>query len=200
MSREVAESHHRFRQRFGTARCARSRRGMCWRARTTWGRVNAAAKRVGSRRVFIAALVWVGVVVPFNHLIPAPPFDLEPATFALIVFALGGIGLSGLFVIPLAIVAAVADYDHRRSGQRREAMYFAVYFFALKLNFGISTVVSGALLQVLGSPLGVQVTGPVGGVAALAGAWLFRRYPEQEVLQAARRETDPPVSQSPPRR
>ena len=162
--------------------------------------VNIAAKRVGARRVLIAALVAAGLVVPLLHLIPAPPFDLEPATFALIVFALGGIGLSGLFVIPLAIVAAVADYDHRRSGQRREAMYFAVYFFALKLNFGISTVVSGALLQVLGSPLGVQVTGPVGGVAALAGAWLFRRYPEQEVLQAARRETDPPVSQSPPRR
>jgi glycoside/pentoside/hexuronide:cation symporter, GPH family len=156
--------------------------------------VNAAAKRVGPRRVMLAALVCVGLTQPLLHLIPTPPFGLEPATFALIVFGLGGIGLSGLFIVPFAIVAAVADYDHHRSGQRREAMYFAVYFFAIKLNFGISTVVSGALLQGLGSPLGVQVTGPIGGVAALAGAWLFRRYPEQEVLRAARLEPAPSVS------
>jgi glycoside/pentoside/hexuronide:cation symporter, GPH family len=156
--------------------------------------VNAAMKRAGSRRVMLATLISVGVVVPLNHLIPTPPFGLEPAAFALFVFALGGIGLSGLFIVPFAIIAAVADFDHDRSGQRREAMYFAVYFFALKLNLGISVVVSGALLQTLGSPLGIQVTGPLGGAAALAGAWLFRRYPEQEVLQAARREPAPHLS------
>jgi len=156
--------------------------------------VNAVAKRAGARRVMIAALVWVGVVVPLNYLIPTPPFGLSPATFTLILFGLGGIGLSGMFIVPLTIVAAVADYDHHRSGQRREAMYFAVYFFTLKLNIGISTVVSGALLQVLGPPLGIQVTGPLGGIAALAGAWLFRRYPEQEVLRAARREPTVPLT------
>jgi glycoside/pentoside/hexuronide:cation symporter, GPH family len=150
--------------------------------------VNAAAKRVGARRVMLATLVSVGLVQPMLHLIPAPPFGLAPATFALIVFALGGIGLSGLFIVPFAIVAAVADYDQRRSGQRREAMYFAVYFFAIKLNFGITTIVSGVLLETLGSPLGIQITGPIAGTLALAGAWLFRRYPEQEVLRAARRE------------
>jgi glycoside/pentoside/hexuronide:cation symporter, GPH family len=156
--------------------------------------VNAVTKRVGARRVMIAALVWVGVVVTLLYLIPTPPFGLTPATYTLILFALGGIGLSGMFIVPLTIVAAVADYDHHRSGQRREAMYFAVYFFALKINIGISTVVSGALLQVLGSPLGIQVTGPLGGIAALAGAWLFRRYPEQEVLRAVRREPTVPLT------
>lgn len=156
--------------------------------------VNAAAKRVGLRRVMLAALVAVGLAVPLLYLIPAPPFGLEPATFALIVFGLGGIGLSGLFIVPFAIVAATADYDHHRSGQRREAMYFAVYFFAVKLNFGISTLMSGALLQTLGSPLGIQVTGPIAGITALLGAWLFRRYPEQEVVRAARRQDTPAIS------
>jgi glycoside/pentoside/hexuronide:cation symporter, GPH family len=156
--------------------------------------VNAAAKRVGLRRVLLGALVSTGFVVPLLYLIPSPPFGLEPATFGLIVFALGGIGLSGLAIVPFAIIAAVADYDHHRTGQRREAMYFAVYFFVIKINFGISFVVSGALLQTFGSPLGIQVTGPIAGIAALAGAWLFRRYPEQDVLQAARREPAPPLS------
>ncbi len=148
--------------------------------------VNAATKRVGLRRVMIAALVASGLVLPLLHLIPSPPLGFEPATFALLVFGLGGIGLAGLFVVPSAIIAAVADYDHHTSGQRREAMYFAVYWFVVKVNVGISTLVSTLLLQTLGSPVGIQVTGPLGGVAALAGAWLFRRYPEHEVLRAAR--------------
>ncbi len=148
--------------------------------------VNAATKRVGLRRVMIAALVVSGVVMPLVHLIPSPPFGLEPATFALLVFGLGGIGLAGLFIVPSAIIAAVADYDHHTSGQRREAMHFAVYGFIVKVNIGISTVVSGLLLQTLGSPLGIQITGPLAGIAALAGAWLFLRYPEDEVVRAAR--------------
>jgi glycoside/pentoside/hexuronide:cation symporter, GPH family len=150
--------------------------------------VNAATKRFGLRRVMIAALVASGIVLPSVHLIPSPPFGLEPATFALLVFGLGGIGLAGLFIVPSAIIAAVADYDHHTSGQRREAMYFAVYWFVAKVNIGLSTVVSGLLLQTLGSPLGIRITGPLAGASALAGAWLFLRYPEHEVLRAARAE------------
>jgi glycoside/pentoside/hexuronide:cation symporter, GPH family len=148
--------------------------------------VNAATKRFGLRRVMIAALVASALAQPLLFLIPSPPFGLEPAPFALLVFGLGGVGLAGLFIVPSAIIAAVADYDHHTSGQRREAMYFAVYWFVVKVNIGISTLVSGLLLQTLGSPLGVQITGPLGGLAALAGAWLFLRYPEHEVVRAAR--------------
>jgi glycoside/pentoside/hexuronide:cation symporter, GPH family len=150
--------------------------------------VNAATKRVGLRRVMIAALVASGLVQPLIHFVPSPPFGLEPATFALLVFGLAGIGLAGLFIVPSAIIAAVADYDHHTSGQRREAMHFAVYGFIVKVNIGVSTLVSGLLLQTLGSPLGIQITGPLAGIAALAGAWVFLRYPEHEVVRAARAE------------
>jgi glycoside/pentoside/hexuronide:cation symporter, GPH family len=150
--------------------------------------VNAATKRVGLRRVMIAALVASGLVQPLIHFVPSPPFGLAPATFALLVFGLGGIGLAGLFIVPSAIIAAVADYDHHTSGQRREAMHFAVYGFIVKVNIGVSTLVSGLLLQTLGSPLGIQITGPLAGIAALAGAWVFLRYPEHEVVRAARAE------------
>jgi glycoside/pentoside/hexuronide:cation symporter, GPH family len=148
--------------------------------------VNAATKRFGLRRVMIAALVASGLAQPLLFLIPSPPFTLEPAPFALMVFGLGGIGLAGLFIVPSAIIAAVADYDHHTSGQRREAMYFAVYWFTVKVNIGLSTLVAGMLLQTLGSPLGIQITGPLGGAAALAGAVIFLAYPEHEVVRAAR--------------
>jgi Na+/melibiose symporter-like transporter len=126
-------------------------------------------------------MVATGVVYPLLYLLPTPPFGWDPPTFGLLAFALAGIGLAGLFVVPDAIIAAVAEHDQRRTGHRRAAMFYGVNGFVAKVNFGVSTAVSAVLLQTLGSPVGIQVTGPVGAVAALVGAWLFRRYPEDEV-------------------
>jgi glycoside/pentoside/hexuronide:cation symporter, GPH family len=147
--------------------------------------VNAAVRRFGLRRVMIGSMVATGVVYPLLYLLPTPPFGWDPATFGLVVFGLAGIGLAGLFVVPDAIIAAVAEHDQRRTGHRRAAMFYGVNGFVAKVNFGVSTAVSAVLLQTLGSPVGIQVTGPVGAVAALAGAWLFRRYPEDEVQGTA---------------
>jgi glycoside/pentoside/hexuronide:cation symporter, GPH family len=146
---------------------------------------NGAARRVGLRRVMIASMVATGAVYPLFYLLPTPPFGFDPSTFGSIVFGLAGIGLAGLFVVPDAIIAAVADHDSRMTGQHREAMFYGVNGFVAKVNFGVSAAVSAALLQSFGSPSGLQVTGPVGGAAALLGAWLFRRYPESVVENAA---------------
>jgi glycoside/pentoside/hexuronide:cation symporter, GPH family len=143
--------------------------------------VNAAVRRRGLRQVMIGSMVATGAVYPLLYLLPTPPFGWDPPTFGLLVFGLAGIGLAGLFVVPDAIIAAVAEHDQRTTGHRRAAMFYGVNGFVAKVNFGISTAVSAVLLQTLGSPLGIQVTGPVGAVAALVGAWLFRRYPEDEV-------------------
>jgi glycoside/pentoside/hexuronide:cation symporter, GPH family len=147
--------------------------------------VNAAVRRFGLRRVMIGSMVATGVVYPLLYLLPTPPFGWDPPTFGLLAFALAGIGLAGLFVVPDAIIAAVAEHDQRRTGHRRAAMFYGVNGFVAKVNFGVSTAVSAVLLQTLGSPVGIQVTGPVGAVAALVGAWLFRRYPEDEVQGTA---------------
>jgi glycoside/pentoside/hexuronide:cation symporter, GPH family len=146
---------------------------------------NGAARRVGLRRVMLGSMVATGIVYPLLFLLPTPPFGFDPPAFGAIVFGLSGIGLAGLFVVPDAIIAAVADHDRRTTGQHREAMFYGVNGFVAKVNFGVSAAVSAALLQSFGSPLGLQVTGPVGGAAALLGAWLFRRYPESVVEQAA---------------
>jgi glycoside/pentoside/hexuronide:cation symporter, GPH family len=143
--------------------------------------VNAAVRRLGLRRVMIGSMVATGVVYPLLHLLPTPPFGWDPPTFGLVVFGLAGIGLAGLFVVPDAIIAAVADHDQRTTGRRRAAMFYGVNGFVAKVNFGVSTAVSAVLLQTLGSPVGIQITGPVGALAAIVGAWLFLRYPEDEV-------------------
>ena len=147
--------------------------------------VNRLSKRVGLKRMMVASLAGFALVLPLIAAFPTPPRGLSPLAFGVVVMALAGVPLAGFFVVPDAIIAAVADLEQQRSGQRREGMYFGVNGLLLKLNLGVSTVVSGALLQVWGDPLGLQVTGPVAAVAMLLGAAVFLRYPEAEV-EAAR--------------
>jgi GPH family glycoside/pentoside/hexuronide:cation symporter len=89
-------------------------------------------------------------------------------------------------VVPDAIVAAVSDLEERLSGQRREAMYFGAQGFILKLALGLSTVITGGLLDYFGKtveqPLGIQLTGPVAALFIVVGAIIFFYYPEREVV------------------
>ncbi len=152
--------------------------------------VNRISKRVGLKRVMIASLVGFAVVFPLIALFPTPPFGLPHLAFGVIVMAIAGIPLAGFFIVPDAIIAAVADLELERSGQRREGMYFGVNGLTLKINLGISTLVSGALLQFAGDPVGLQLTGPVSAVAVAIGALVFLRYPEADV-EAARAAVRP---------
>jgi len=92
--------------------------------------------------------------------------------------------------VPDAIVAAVSDLEVKLSGQKREAMYFGAQGFILKLAMGLSTLITGALLQLFGStitaPLGIQLTGPVSALFILIGVLVFARYPEEEVMSYQR--------------
>ncbi len=149
---------------------------------------NVLAKRRGLKAVMVGSLVLFAACFPFLYFLGDPPFGLAPLTYGLAVMALAGVPLAGFFIVPDAIIAAVADLERAQSGQRREGMYFGVNGLLLKVNLGISTVVSGALLQFGGDPFGLQLTGPVAGAAVALGALVFTRYPERQV-EATRRAT-----------
>lgn len=149
--------------------------------------VSRAAKHLGLKRVMVASLAGFAVVLPAIALLRSPPLSIPPVVAAIVVMGLAGLPLAGFFIVPDAIVAAVADVGQRDTGERREGMFYGVQGLTLKLNLGVSTLVSAGLLQFAGDPLGVELTGPVAGVALAIGAVVFLRYPEDEV-EAARAE------------
>lgn len=148
--------------------------------------VNILSKRVGLKAVMMFALVSFLILLPFFYFLGQPMFGLTPEVFGYILMGLAGLPLAVIFIVPDAIVAAVSDLEQKLSGQRREAMYFGAQGFILKLAMGLSTLITGALLQLFGStiaqPLGIQLTGPVSALFILIGVIVFFRYPEKEVM------------------
>jgi GPH family glycoside/pentoside/hexuronide:cation symporter len=147
--------------------------------------VNILAKKLGLKAMMMFALVAFLVLLPLYYFLGQPAAGLTPEVFGYILLGLTGLPLAVIFIVPDAIVAAVSDLEATLSGQRREAMYFGAQGFILKMAMGLSTLITGALLQVFGSsaavPLGIQLTGPVSAIFILIGALVFSRYPEKEV-------------------
>lgn len=147
--------------------------------------VNITSKKTGLKAVMMFALVAFMVLLPLFYFLGRPVLGLTPEVFGYIIMGLAGLPLAVIFIVPDAIVAEVSDLEGKLSGQKREAMYFGAQGFILKLALGLSTVITGALLQVFGStpdqPLGIQLTGPVSALFILVGVIVFSRYPEKEV-------------------
>ena len=156
--------------------------------------INVLSKRLGLKTMMMLSLVSFACTLPLIFFLGQPLFGLSADVCAYLIMASFGIPVSTIFIVPDAIVASLADLEEKRSGQRREAMYFGAQGFVLKLALGISTLITGALLQAFGStqasPLGVQLTGPVAAVFMLLGILVFRGYPEDLVTKGASSTTD----------
>jgi GPH family glycoside/pentoside/hexuronide:cation symporter len=141
------------------------------------------AKRVGKRIVMMMGLASFGVLSFLIALTGVVPVD--PVIWGLVCFGLFGFPTAVLLVIPNVFISELCDYDFRRTGQRREAMYFGVHGFFLKLNLGISAAVLAFFYSVFGkdiaNPLGVRLAVVAGGLVGLVGLLVVARYPEAEV-------------------
>ena len=138
--------------------------------------INIASRRFGRRNVFVWGLFTFAVLMCGIFFLG----DVG-ATGAIILFALMGLPVAIREVVPNALLAEICDLDTKRTGTRREAIFFGVQGFLNKLNIGVSGAVLAWLLVTFGKsqadPLGVQLTGPVAALFCLAGALVFMRFP-----------------------
>ena len=155
----------------------------------------------GKRWVYSACLLGTAVYMPllfFCGFIPAIPKLTQGLAMAL----LAGIPMAGVNLLPRAITADITDYDELRTGMRREGMFYATQNLFEKIGSSFSPLVL-ALVLLLGEttddPWGIRLVGPVAGVIAFFGFWVFRGYRlpgtvTQETVEAAGLELGTPSS------
>lgn len=104
------------------------------------------SKKIGKRNAFVVAMSIsvVGYLLKFWFFSPTMPW--------LIFFTLPltSFGIGGLFTLMMSMTSDVCDIDELNSGQRREGMFGAVYWWFVKLGTAISMLVSGITLKLVG--------------------------------------------------
>jgi len=132
------------------------------------------SKRLAFRRAMLGAAV-VFSLLAFVGFLPGVP----KAAQIVVVMALAGLPVAGVYLFPATLTADVIDYDSLETGFRREATYYQLHSFVEQVATSLSPAFLAGLL-LLGDtsahPLGVRLVGPAAGLLVLGGYLVFRRY------------------------
>ena len=144
--------------------------------------VNWLAGRYGKWIVFAGSLLASAIVMPGLMLI-GPWLPIPLMAQGIIWVLLVSIAMSGITMLPQAFAAEITDYDEKLTGQRREGAYYSSWVLLGQL-IGALAGAALPLLFLLGrsqsdvnGPLGVRLTGLIGGVLMLISLFVFLRYP-----------------------
>ena len=152
--------------------------------------INWLAARYDKWKVFSGSLLASAIVLPGLMLIgPWLPIPLLPQ--GLIWIALQAIAMSGVTMLPQAFAAEITDYDETITGQRREGAYYSAWSLLGQVISGVAALAL-SLLFLLGrsqvdvnGPLGVRLTGLIGGGLMFAAFLLFFKYPLRHLSRPA---------------
>jgi GPH family glycoside/pentoside/hexuronide:cation symporter len=138
------------------------------------------ADRFGKKPIMISGLISFALFAVFLAFTGHFPFD--PELYGIVLFSLMGYPTAVLLVVPNVYISELCDYDYKKTGVHREAMYFGTHGFFLKLNLGLATGISSFFYVTFGkdisNPAGVRYSLIFAGLIALLGIWLFRNYPK----------------------
>ena len=104
------------------------------------------SKKIGKKKAFILSqlISIVGYVLFWFLFVPGKPY--------LFLFALPfhSFGIGSLFTIMMSMTADICDLDELENGKRREGVLGAVYWWMVKLGFGVAALLSGFILWLVG--------------------------------------------------
>ena len=148
--------------------------------------VNWLASRFGKWAVFAASLLASAIVLPLLMLI-GPWIPIPLMAQGLLWIVLQSVAMSAVTMLPQAFAADICDYDEKLTGQRREGAYYSAWSLLGQLIGGLAAAIL-PLLFILGrsqsdvnGPLGVRLTGLIGGVLMLLAFVIFLRYPLRQL-------------------
>ncbi len=137
------------------------------------------ANKIGKKKIVLFSLVLLGFIFLGIFFLGKFSFNNEVQIYTLI--ALAAIPLASLNILPNAILAEIIEKDVKDTGQNKEAIYFAVRYFFVKLAQTFGIALFSMMLnfgQNAGNDLGVRLNGILGFVLCILAALIFTRFKE----------------------
>jgi glycoside/pentoside/hexuronide:cation symporter, GPH family len=141
--------------------------------------INYLVKRTGKKLIVLISLFLLSITFLGIYFLGKSQFDPEAQIYALI--ALTAIPLASLNILPNAILAEIIEKDSKDTGENKEALYYAVKYFFVKIAQTIGIALFAMMLiygKDVGNDLGIRLNGIVGFCLCLLAALIFTRFKE----------------------
>lgn len=142
------------------------------------------SKTMGKKNAFIwsQAISILGYILLWFLFIPGKPYMF------IIALPFFSFGIGSLFTLMMSMTADVIDLDELNTGQRREGVFGAIYWWMVKFGFAIAGLLTGAIMSLVGfnPDAGEQTEMAITGLRAfysgfpiigtLAAIWIMKNY------------------------
>ena len=127
------------------------------------------SKKIGKKKAFIVSqsVSIIGYIMLWFLFIPGKPYLF---LFALPFFSFG---IGGLFTLMMSMTADVIDLDELNTGKRREGIFGAIYWWMVKVGYGIAGALSGVIITVVGFNSDLATTDQQSAVDGLHAFFCF---------------------------
>ncbi len=108
--------------------------------------IDAISKKMGKKKTFMLSqgISIIGYILFWFLFIPGKPYMF------LIALPFFSFGIGGLFTLMMSMTADVIDLDELNTGQRREGIFGAIYWWMVKFGFAIAGLLSGLFMAWVG--------------------------------------------------
>jgi GPH family glycoside/pentoside/hexuronide:cation symporter len=127
------------------------------------------SKKLGKKKAFMLAqsISLVGYIMLYFLFIPGKPW------MYIIALPFFSFGIGSLFTIMMSMTADVIDIDEINTGKRREGIFGAIYWWMVKVGYGIAGALSGVIITVVGFNSDLATTDQQAAVDGLHAFFCF---------------------------
>ena len=127
------------------------------------------SKKLGKKKAFMVSqsISLVGYIMLYFLFIPGKPW------MYIIALPFFSFGIGSLFTIMMSMTADVIDVDELNTGKRREGIFGAIYWWMVKVGYGIAGALSGVIITVVGFNSDLATTDQQAAVDALHAFFCF---------------------------
>jgi GPH family glycoside/pentoside/hexuronide:cation symporter len=146
--------------------------------------INIIAKKIGKKKLLIIAFIFFLFVYVYGAFLGKLPFDNTLQAYLLVLLAAIPMAIFG--ILPNVVVADIAEYDARKTGIRREGMFFGTRTFMSKIGQMFSMLILSGLLLSKGNvsdEMSIRMTAVTAAVFCLVGLLFLLLYNEKKILE-----------------
>ncbi len=142
--------------------------------------VNYLSGRIGKKKIVIVSLLILSAV--FAGIYFLGKVNMDPATQIYLLIIIAAIPVASLNILPNAILSEIIEEDSQQTGSKKEAIYFAVRYFFVKIAQTVGIALF-AMFLIYGKDVhhdfGVRLNGILGFALCVMAAIVFSRFKEK---------------------
>lgn len=141
---------------------------------------NYLAKKIGKKIIVIVSLFLLSGIFLGIYFLGKP--DIDPSVQIYTLIALAAIPLASLNILPNAILAEIIEKDIEETGENKEAIFFAVRYFFVKIAQTVGIALFAMFLiygKDVGNDFGIRLNGLLGFALCILAGLVFTRFKEK---------------------